>query len=74
MARPAGQASCPPDNQAAGYDVGTPRSPVAPIPNTTASSGRNALATIQLATQQTVQQGVADLSLGQHGKHRGRTR
>ncbi len=50
-----GASQLPTDLLAAGYNVGTLSSPVAPIPNT-ASTGRNALATIQLATQQTVQQ------------------
>jgi hypothetical protein len=57
-----GASQLPTDTLAAGYNVGTPNSPVAPIPNTatssnTASSGRNALLALVLATQQTTQQG-----------------
>jgi hypothetical protein len=46
----------PTDTQAAAYQIGTPTSPVAPIPNTAAARRANALAAIGTATQQTVQQ------------------
>ena len=46
----------PTDTQAAGYQIGTPNSPVAPIPNTGMARRATALAAIATATQQTVQQ------------------
>lgn len=53
-----GAADQPTDSQAANYQVGTPNSPVAPLPNSGGRSRANALAAIATATQQTVQQGA----------------
>lgn len=51
-----GTGAQPTDVQAAGYQIGTPASPVAPVPNPGAARRANALAAIGTATQQTVQQ------------------
>ena len=51
-----GTDSQPTDRQAENYEIGTPNSPVASLPNNGGRSRANALAAIATATRQTVQQ------------------